>query len=55
LTSAPDQVAGDIKVFADIGVRHFRFTFQSDMLEATLAHRKCFGTTVKPRVDGCNS
>jgi alkanesulfonate monooxygenase SsuD/methylene tetrahydromethanopterin reductase-like flavin-dependent oxidoreductase (luciferase family) len=52
LTGTPDQVAGDIKAFADIGVRHFMFNFQSDTLEATLARMERFATTVRPRVEG---
>jgi probable F420-dependent oxidoreductase len=52
LTGTPDQVAGDIKAFADIGVRHFMFNFQSDTLEATLTRMERFATTVRPRVEG---
>ncbi len=51
LTGTPDQVAGDIKAFADIGVRHFMFNFQSDTLEETLARMERFATTVRPRVE----
>ncbi len=51
LTGTPDQVAGDIKTFADIGVRHFMFNFQSDTLEETLARMERFATTVRPRVE----
>jgi probable F420-dependent oxidoreductase len=50
LTGTPDQVADDIKSFADIGVRHFMSNFQSDTLEATLARMERFATTVRPRV-----
>ena len=51
LTGSPDQVADDIKAFADIGVRHFMFNFQSHTLEETLARMERFATTVRPRVE----
>jgi alkanesulfonate monooxygenase SsuD/methylene tetrahydromethanopterin reductase-like flavin-dependent oxidoreductase (luciferase family) len=52
LTGTPEQIAGDIKAFADIGVRHFMFNFQSDTLEETLARMERFATRVRPRVEG---
>ncbi len=51
LTGSPDQVADDIKAFADIGVHHFMFNFQRDTLEETLARMERFATTVRPRVE----
>jgi probable F420-dependent oxidoreductase len=51
LTGTPDEVADDIKAFADVGVRHFMFNFQSETLEATLARMERFATTVRPRVE----
>jgi len=52
LTGSPEQVAGDIKTFADIGVRHFMFNFQSDTLATTLARMERFATRVRPHVGG---
>ncbi len=52
LTGNPDQVAGDITAFAEIGVRYFMFNFQSDTLEETLARMERFATTIRPRVEG---
>lgn len=52
LTGTPEQVADDIQAFADIGVSHFMFNFQSDTLEATLARMERFATMVRPRVGG---
>lgn len=52
LTGTPEQVADDIQAFADVGVRHFMFNFQSDSLEATLARMERFATMVRPRVEG---
>ena len=50
LTDAPDQVADDIKSFADIGVRHFIFNFQRDTLEETLARMERFATVARPQI-----
>jgi probable F420-dependent oxidoreductase len=52
LTGTPEQVADDIKAYADIGVRHFMFNFQSDTLEETLARMERFATMVSPQVGG---
>jgi probable F420-dependent oxidoreductase len=52
LTGTPEQIAGDIKAFADIGGRHFMVNFQSDTLEETLARMERFATRVRPRVEG---
>ena len=49
-TGSPEQVAGDIKTFEDLGVRHLMFNFQSDTLEETLARMERFATKVRPLV-----
>ena len=49
-TGTPDQVAGDIKAFQDVGVRHMMLGFQADTLEGTLERMERFSTEVKPLV-----
>lgn len=47
-TGTPDQVAGDIKAFEDVGVRHMMLGFQADTLEGTLDRMERFANEVKP-------
>ena len=51
-TGVPEQIAGDIKTFEGLGVRHLMLGFQSDTLEQTLERMERFTTEVKPLAEG---
>lgn len=47
-TGTPEQVAGDIRLFGELGVRHITFGFQGRDVEETLERMERFATEVKP-------
>jgi probable F420-dependent oxidoreductase len=49
LTGAPQQIADDIKRYADLGVRHMMVNLQGETLEDTLARMERFAERVMPR------
>ena len=50
-TGSAEQIAGDIKDFERVGVRHLTLNFQSDTLQETLDRAERFATRVKPLAD----
>ena len=51
-TGTPSQVAGDIKAFGEVGVRHIMLGFQADTLHETLERMERFANNVKPLTQG---
>ena len=51
-TGGPEQVAGDIKTFEQLGVRHLMLNFQSDTLQETLDKMEHFSSEMKPLAEG---
>ena len=47
-TGTPEQIAGDIKGFEELGVKDLMIGLQSDTLEGTLERMERFATRVKP-------
>ncbi|MCH8206391.1 MAG: LLM class F420-dependent oxidoreductase [Chloroflexi bacterium] len=47
-TGTPEQVAGDITAFEEVGVRHMMMGFQADTLRDTLDRMERFANDVKP-------
>lgn len=50
LTGTPQQIADDIKRYADQGVRHLMLNMQGDTLDQTLARLERFAARVMPQV-----
>jgi probable F420-dependent oxidoreductase len=48
LTGTPQQIAGDIKRYEELGVRHMMVNFQSDTLQQTLERIQRFADRVMP-------
>ena len=46
----PEQVAGDMRAFAELGVRHMRVGFRGDTLPEALEHMERFAADVAPLV-----
>ena len=49
-SGTPEQVAGDIRAFERLGVRHLMLGFQRDTLEETLERMERFMSDVRPLV-----
>ena len=49
-TGSPEQIAGDIRDFEQVGVHHLTLNFQSDTLQETMDRAERFMTRVKPLV-----
>ena len=50
MTGTPEQLAGDIEAFAELGVRRFMLNFQEATLSETLDRMERFATRVMPLV-----
>jgi probable F420-dependent oxidoreductase len=48
LTGTPQQIAGDIKHYADLGVRHMMINLQGETLEQTLERMQRFAERIMP-------
>ena len=51
-TGTPEQVAGDIEGFEEVGVRHLMLGFQADTLEGILERMERFANDVRPLANG---
>jgi len=51
-TGAPEQIAGDIRVFESLGVRQMTLGLQADTLEQSVERMERFATEVMPLVGG---
>ena len=51
-TGTPEQVAGDITAFGEVGVRHMMLGLQADTLKETVDRMERFTNDVRPLVDG---
>ena len=49
-TGTPDQVAGDISAFEEIGVRHLILGMQDETLDKMLSRMERFASVVRPRI-----
>ena len=49
-TGAPEQIAGDVRAFEELGVRHLMVGLQADSVEESLAHMDRFADKVRPLV-----
>ena len=47
-TGSPEQIAGDVKAFEELGVRHLMLGLQADTLDATLERMERFADKVRP-------
>ena len=49
-TGAPEQIAGDVRAFEELGVRHLMVGLQADSVDESLARMDRFADVVRPLV-----
>jgi alkanesulfonate monooxygenase SsuD/methylene tetrahydromethanopterin reductase-like flavin-dependent oxidoreductase (luciferase family) len=50
-SGTPDEIAGDIRTFADVGVHELIFDFRSESTADSIERLQRFAAEVMPRVD----
>ena len=49
-TGSPEQIAGDIRAFGELGVRHLMVRFRGGTLEEILERMEYFASEIRPLV-----